>query len=253
MPIKSQLIAALVVAGALAVSGCNGGSGNGGGGGNGNGLPLDPNGETFTFLPPGDLVSGSGEGRVDDTIYAPGIRFPLENAPSYPNSQVYGVGGSQGPSGGQCNEANYSYPWRDNYCESRSWTMPLCPAGRGHQGVDIRPATCEKSVYFAVAVEDGVISGIGSYSVTLIGDSGTIYRYLHLDMSQLSVSIGDDVTRGQRIGLVSNDFAGTPTTIHLHFDMRQAVTLEDGDSIITYVPPYASLVPAYEDLLRGNP
>lgn len=236
---------------AMLITACNGGSG-GGGGGTGT-VPTDPNGNTFEFLPPGDLVSGSGQGRADDTVYLPGMRFPLEEAPAFTNSQVYGVGGSQGPSGGQCNILNYSYPWQDNYCESRSWNMPLCPAGRGHQGVDIRPATCEKSVHAAVAAEAGEISGIGSYSVTLIGDSGTIYRYLHLDMARLSVSIGDEVSRGQRLGFISNDFGGTPTTIHLHFDMRQAVELEDGSVIITYVPPYTSLVPAYEDLLRGRP
>ena len=56
--------------------------------------------DDFTFQPPGDLVSGSGQGRVDDKVYAPGMRFPMESGPAFANSQVWGVGGSQGPAGG---------------------------------------------------------------------------------------------------------------------------------------------------------
>ena len=48
---------------------------------------------TFTYEPPGDLVSGSGNGRVDYKVYLPGMRFPVEKAPAYANSQVWGVGG----------------------------------------------------------------------------------------------------------------------------------------------------------------
>jgi hypothetical protein len=81
------------------------------------------------YLPVGDLLPGSGEGLADPTVYAPGMRYPIEVGPSYPNSQVYMNGGSMGPGGSQCDAVNYSYPWRDNYCEKRTWDMPLCPAG----------------------------------------------------------------------------------------------------------------------------
>jgi len=213
---------------------------------------IDPNGQEFTYDPPGALIEGSGEGVADDTVFAPGMRFPVERAPAYANSQVYKAGGIEGPGGGQCAEENYSYPWQDNYCEERPWTVPLCPRGNGHQGQDIRPATCEKSVHWAVATEDGQITGIGSYSVILTGASGTVYRYLHLDMAQLAVTQGQTIVRGQRIGLVSNDFGGAPTTIHLHFDIRQAVELEDGGVVMSYVPPYTSLIESYKALLRGE-
>src|SRR5262245_59695623 len=94
---------------------------------------------TVSFSAPGDLEPGSGTGLHETKIYFPSIRFPLENAPAYLNSQVYRPGGMNGGTGGQCTSVNYSYPWRDNYCEARSWAMPLCPAGKGHQGQDIRP------------------------------------------------------------------------------------------------------------------
>ncbi len=196
--------------------------------------------QDLTYLPPGDLASGSGQGRVDDTVYAPTMLFPILQLPAFANSQVYGHGGSLGPGGGQCDVENYSFPWRDNYCEIRQWDMPLCPAGTGHQGQDIRPSTCEKDVHDVVAVEDGTITNIGSYSVYLTAADGTRFDYLH--MSNVAVSLGQQVQKGTVVGKVSNAFGGTPTTIHLHFNIRQYV---DGVGTV-YVPPYMSLVTAYQ-------
>lgn len=205
----------------------------------------------FTYDEPGKLVSGSGVGREDTFLYAPEIRFPVEQAPVFVNSQVWGVGGLHGAAGSQCADANYAYPWSDNYCESRSWDMPLCPAGVGHQGVDIRPSTCEKDKHWVVAVEDGTITQVGAYSVYLRGEeTGTTYRYLHLNRDKLAsgIAFGQTVKQGQRIGLISDYFGGASTTIHLHFDMKQTVKLEDGQSVQAYVPPYASLVNAYQKM-----
>jgi murein DD-endopeptidase MepM/ murein hydrolase activator NlpD len=202
-------------------------------------------GQDFTYEPPGVLVSGSGSGRVDDNVYVPGMRFPVEVAPAYPNSQVWGVGGSRGTSGSQCDGRNYSYPWHDNFCESRSWTMPLCPSGNGHQGQDIRPSTCDDATHWAVAAEDGVVTGIGTYAVYMMADAGTRHRYLHMRRSSIPVGEGDRVARGDRMGRISNEFGGTSTTIHLHYDLYQNVSGVGG----AYVPTYLSLVESYEDLL----
>ena len=202
----------------------------------------------FEYLPPGDLIPRSGQGLEDWTVYQEGMRFPLEKAPAYANSQVWSPGGNQGPPGrgDQCDPDNYSYPWRDNYCETRAYRMQRCPAGRGHQGQDIRPATCHDGVHWAVAAEAGQVINIGSKSVWLQGDdSGFRYRYLHLSPDRLAVESGQRVERGDRIGLVSDWNADDGhTTIHLHFDMYSAGT---------YFPTYMSLVSAYESLLAGSP
>lgn len=205
--------------------------------------------EDFAYQPAGELVPGSGTGRSDDKVYVPGMRFPIEVAPAFLNSQVWGVGGSQGPSGGQCDTRNYSYPWYDNFCESRRWDMPLCPSGNGHQGQDMRASTCDKNIHWAVAAEDGRITSIGSYSVYLVAESGTQHRYLHMEPSSLRVSVGDTVSKGEKLGRVSNAFGGTPTTIHLHYDINQFVG-SLGQSV--YVPTYFSLIRSYEDLI-GQP
>ncbi|HEV7877074.1 M23 family metallopeptidase [Bradyrhizobium sp.] len=198
--------------------------------------------------PPGDLETGSGNGRADATIYFPQMRFPLETGPAFANSQVYRAGGMHGPAGDQCASANYSYPWRDVYCEKRSWTMALCPAGKGHQGQDIRPATCKKDTHWAVAADDGVIANIGTYSVTLQTANGVLYRYLHLNIGDLAVDELDHVKKGARIGKVSNWFGDTSTTIHLHFDIKGTVQV-NGKSVVTYLPPYTSLVASYKTLM----
>lgn len=193
----------------------------------------------FTYRPAGELAPKSGSGRPDNTVYLPEMRFPLEADPAFANSQVYAPGGSI--AGSQCAAVNYAYPWRDNFCESRGYSMPLCPTGKGHQGQDIRPSTCAKDVHWAVAAIDGTISKIGSYSVYLMGDRNTRVDYLH--MSAVQVKVGQRVSRGTRLGKVSNAFNGTPTTIHLHLSLFQNTS--DG---WIYVPPYTSLVAAYRAL-----
>lgn len=202
----------------------------------------------FTYEPAGQLVAGSGDGLETSVVHSPDMRFPLESGPAYANSQVWGAGGLYGPGGGQCAASNYRYPWRDNYCESRTYSMPLCPAGQGHQGQDIRPASCVDDSHWAVAVEKGTVTHVGSYSVYLQGQSGITYRYLHMSSRSVQVRAGQAVVRGQRLGRVSNNFGGTATTIHLHFDMKKYVA---GYGSI-YVSPYLSLVRAYERLI-GSP
>ena len=218
--------------------------------------PPAPEPVTWPHEPGGGLYPGSGSGATDATLWAVGMRFPMEAGPAYANSQVYGYGGFAAPGpGGQCDARNYSYPWRDNFCETRSWTNGMCPAGRGHQGQDIRPATCEKKVHWVVAAESGRITSIGSYTVTLLGDSGRIYRYLHMDMAEVNTMFPSgpsrNVERGQRIGRVSADFGGNATTIHLHFEIKAPVSSGGGDAVVMFVPTYASLVDSYGRLLNG--
>jgi murein DD-endopeptidase MepM/ murein hydrolase activator NlpD len=175
------------------------------------------------------------------------MSFPLEKGAAFANSQVYRPGGMHGGGGGQCDALNYNYPWRDNFCESRSWPVPFCPTGKGHQGQDIRPSECKKDTFWAVAVEDGVIAMIGTFSVTLQTPSGILYRYLHLNKN-LEVEELDRVKKGQRIGKVSDWFGGEATTIHLHFDAKAAFELSD-ERMLTFLPPYTSLIESYKKLM----
>lgn len=222
--------------------------------------PVEPEPVAFTYLPPGDLEPGSGEGIADNTIFAPGMVYPVQGMESFINSQVYRPGG-MAVGGDQCDPSNYQYPWRDNFCETRSSDRKTlnCPRDRVHQGQDIRAgdaALCqqlrslsptERTLIPVVAAEDGYISYIGRFTVNLRAGE-KIYRYMHLNMAALQVAYGDEVKAGDKIGYLSNDFGGTPTTFHLHFELKQNI---DGLGW-TWVNAYQSLVEAYEAYRGGR-
>src|SRR5438045_882340 len=66
-----------------------------------------------SFDPPGSRHATGAKPYSDATLFVPGMRFPVGDPNAYANSQVYGHGGSNGPGGGQCDAANYAYPWQD--------------------------------------------------------------------------------------------------------------------------------------------
>ncbi len=221
---------------------------------------MDENGVRFSYLPSGEVLPQSGPGFKDEVIYRDHIDFPTEDR-AFLNSQVYRHGGYyghlNGMEGGQCNPDNFQYPWQDTFCEKRSREQPLCPGG-GHEGLDIRPASCEKDKHWAVAAEDARVIDVRRHWVTLQTADGTLYNYLHLNMGKLKVKQGDDVRRGERLGLVSNDFyksdgSSVPTTIHLHFEMYENYIAQQGDEpLFTKINPYTTLVAAYDRKLRRD-
>jgi hypothetical protein len=211
----------------------------------------------FFYFRPSALEPGSGAGAKDaDKILVPDMRFPIKSAPTFAQSQVYRYGGSV-KGGDQCDARNFQAPWRDNYCESRSVTAttPWCSLKGVHLGQDLRVGTPEgcrlekatpardRERYEIVAVEDGIISNVGSFSINLTATSGgRIYRMLHLNMAKLKVKIGQSVKQGDLLGYVSNDFGGTPTTLHLHFELK----LNTAENGWQYAPVYSSLLAAYQ-------
>jgi murein DD-endopeptidase MepM/ murein hydrolase activator NlpD len=214
--------------------------------------------QEFTYHAPGTLTSpAAGHGYTGREIYAPDILFPIlldDSEKAVVNSQVYSPGGMYGGPGGQCDPVNYKMPWSDVYCEKRNWNMPLCPAGKGHQGVDIRPARCANVASTAVAVENGMVIDTDAEvsMVKIRGDSGRIYRYLHIEPATFAVATGQRVTRGQELGKISNLMNGAhQTTWHLHFDIQARLASGAGAAPV-FVPPYSSLISAYRRL-KGLP
>ncbi|MBX9926129.1 MAG: caspase family protein [Hyphomicrobiaceae bacterium] len=217
----------------------------------------------FTYFAPGDLVGGAGDGVKDMTDYAPHMVFPFDNAEAFVNSQIYGYGGAGyggrgAPGGGQFDQRNYNYPWRDNFCEVRAFDLPACPSGKGHTGVDIRggsidPATGEvapikgsgRERVRIVAVEDGTIVTATKF-VTIVlrsKDGMREWQYLNLCPDEVAVQQGQEVIAGTLLGPLGNCLNGqkNQTTYHLHFGLR----LRDaGPGRI--VSPYMTLVRAYE-------
>lgn len=214
----------------------------------------------FSYRASGDIIPNTGyrnkSGHSDVMAYAQ-IRFPLEKAPAFVRSQSYARRDkSEGPT---------AYPWRDNFCESRSFEVWQCSGGYGHQGEDIRAADCpppgegrepcDPKQRGVVAVRDArVIRATKDQAATLEVNSRTEhirFRYMHMNpqaMNADGVLNGRIVTEGERIGVVSN-YLDHPagTSMHLHFDVQ--VFTRDG---WIWVSPYATLVSAYERLIRAR-
>jgi len=177
--------------------------------------------EVFTYHSPGDIIPGTGfrrkGGVADYTVYSR-MRFPIAEAPAFANSQSFmnwgnceatgrtGAGKLDGVSAYRCRvsgqtliadesaRANYSYPWRDNFCEHRNFYVGQCPSGLGHQGQDIRPASCKQRIQGAnrcepylhdvVAVRDGAVLRAprqeALYIVVNAPNERIRVRYLHM-------------------------------------------------------------------------
>ena len=259
-------------------------------------LPLDrPKEESrdFSYFSPGFLIPNSGlkkdiGGRPDYTIYAR-LRFPLREAPAFANSQSFNNWGDCDFTGRSVrnprrkdqpyscnvngrplvfNEAapgNYSYPWRDNFCEHRRYFVGQCPGGEGHQGQDIRPSSCtlfndgaDRCLPYqhdVVAAHDGfILRAPKQEAVYLFVNTANTHvrvRYIHMNPSQLDadgIVSGKLVHEGDLLGKVGNyNNRERGTTYHLHFDMQVPTGLG-----WVFVNPYMTLVSAYERLIGAR-
>jgi hypothetical protein len=223
----------------------------------------------FTYRPSGNIITNSGYrrqgGHADSTAYSQ-IRFPLEKAPAFAHSQSFRSRKSDDRPIDELVGGKTSYPWQDNFCEARSFSVGQCASGFGHQGQDIRPAPCpaqndaeaehcDPKQQAVVAVRDAVVvRSLKQQAATLQINGRTEhirFRYMHMNPAALDadgVLNGRKVAEGERIGVVSN-YMDHPngTSLHLHFDTQ--VFTRDG---WLWVNPYVTLVSAYERLIRGR-
>lgn len=247
----------------------------------------------FTYFSPGFLIPGTGRkpelsGRADYTVYAR-LRFPIKDAPAFANSQSFNNWGDCDFTGrtprrlgkkglaysckvngrplvfDESAGSNYSYPWRDNFCEHRYFYVGQCPAGQGHQGQDIRPSNCALfnsgadrcQAYrdVVVAAHDGMILRAPKqeavYLFTNTADTHVRVRYMHMNPKLLDadgIVSGMAVRAGERLGLVANynEFENG-TTYHVHFDMQVPTRIG-----WVFVNPYMTLVSAYERLIDAR-
>jgi murein DD-endopeptidase MepM/ murein hydrolase activator NlpD len=160
---------------------------------------------------------------------------------------------------------NWTYPWRDNFCELRDFLVGQCPGGYGHQGEDIRPANCylddsgaDRCLPYkhdVVAAHDGLVwrtpGNLGAYIVWNTANEHVRVRYLHMNpkmMDEDGLVSGRAVKEGEIIGKVADwgDYKNG-TSYHLHFNIQ--VFTKVG---WVWVSPYVSLVAAYERLIGAR-
>jgi hypothetical protein len=245
----------------------------------------------FTFHSPGDLIPNSGwrkmPGRVDYHVYAE-MRFPIAHAPAYVKSQSFmpwgdcyrsGHVGRLGRKGSryhckvngiplvfdESSAANFTYPWRDNFCELRDFLVGQCPGGYGHQGQDMRPANCvlqnegadrcQPYQHTVAAVRDGLIwrtpGNLAAYIVVNTANDLARFRYLHMNpkfMDEEGLITGRQVSQGEIIGKVATwGDHENGTSYHLHFSMQVFTKIG-----WVWVNPYMSLVLAYENMIGAR-
>jgi hypothetical protein len=246
----------------------------------------------FTFRPPGDIIANSGyrgqSGHPDFTVYAQ-IRFPLEAAPAFANSQLFlnrgdcsnrgrlpppsGVKGAEyhcrsnfnSPVFDESAGENYSYPWQDNFCEARDFGVGQCAGGFGHQGQDIRPSSCtirndgpnrcEPNTYAIVAVRDGVLIRAARQQAAILLINGrnehVRFRYLHMHPAQMDA---DGVLSGRRVAEgeklgMVSNYLDHAGGTTSHLHFDVQVFTRDG---WLWVSPYVTLISAYERLIGGR-
>lgn len=247
----------------------------------------------FIYYPPGSLIPHTGlrpdlPGNADFTVYA-NLRFPMQDAPAFANSQSFNNWGDCDFTGRsprrvhakgapyECNVngrplvfdegggGNYQYPWRDNFCEHRRFPVGQCPGGEGHQGQDIRPSFCKKFNDGAdrcepyqqdiVAAHDGMILRLRKQEAFfLFVNSPTAHlrlRYIHMNPKRLDED-----------GIVSGKYFREGETIGkvgnyndyergttYHLHFDMQAPTELG---YVFVNPYMTLVSAYERLIGAR-
>ena len=160
---------------------------------------------------------------------------------------------------------NFTYPWRDNFCELRDFLVGQCPGGYGHQGEDIRPGNCvlfnpesDRCLPYqhdVAAVHAGLIRrmprDIGAYIVANNENEHVRFRYLHMNpkfMDADGLLNGRQVSEGEILGKVATwgDFE-KGTSYHIHFNIQVFTKIG-----WVWVNPYMTLVAAYERQIGGR-
>lgn len=247
----------------------------------------------FSYFSPGFIIPGSGlkkdlGGRSDYSVYA-ALRFPMKDAPAFPNSQSFNNWGDCDFTGrsvrsprkkGQAYSckvnglplvfdesagANYAYPWRDNFCEHRNFFVGQCPGGEGHQGQDIRPGNCtmfnegaDRCLPYqhdVVAAHDGIILRAPKQeAVYLFANTASAHvrlRYIHMNPDRLDA---DGILSGKSVR--AGETIGKAATYNkqergttYHLHFDMQVPTKIG---FVFVNPYMSLVAAYERLIGAR-
>lgn len=247
----------------------------------------------FSYFSPGFIIPGSGRrpeisGRADYTVYAR-LRFPMNEAPAFANSQSFNNWGDCDFTGrtprrlgkkgmsytckvnglplvfDEAAGRNYAYPWRDNFCEHRNFDVGQCPGGEGHQGQDIRPSNCgqlnagadrcEPYRHDVVAVHDGMILRAAKQEAVYLfintADAHVRVRYMHMNPKRLDA---DGVLSGKTVK------AGEKLGLVANYNEYERGTtyhLHFDMQVPTrigwvFVNPYMTLVASYEQLIGAR-
>ncbi len=138
----------------------------------------------------------------------------LSNCESVTES-IYNYGGTV-PPGTLTGAGKFMWPTKGHITQ-KSWHC--------HHAVDI--ANTEGTAIYASDSGYVVVAGWekSGYGKVVIINHGNGFQTLYAHLSVISVSVGQSVAKGQRVGLMGN--TGFSTGSHLHFEIREGSQLSD--------------------------
>jgi murein DD-endopeptidase MepM/ murein hydrolase activator NlpD len=189
---------------------------------------------------------GSYSDRMDPTISATNFFSALQRVPNWmslpPTLAAHKVQGNADPfyyedfyapattvvgtlaGGGEvvCQGGNLVFPLDAGFQMTDDYgprPVPIQGASDWHAGVDLQnwPGACGKPVY---AITSGTVTYKAGYQLSIKSPDGYTVDYLHMKLSDITVSIGDSVTPAQQVGRVGNE--GPSTGCHLHLAIETA-------------------------------
>ncbi|MCD8105531.1 MAG: M23 family metallopeptidase [Lachnospiraceae bacterium] len=115
---------------------------------------------------------------------------------------------------------------------------------RGHEGTDVMPPENLSGVYPVVSMTDGVVEKIGwleqgGYRIGIRAPRGGYFYYAHLDSYARDFAVGDEVSAGERLGLMGDSGYGAEGTrgqfdVHLHLGIYIRTEHEEELSVNPY-------------------
>ena len=153
----------------------------------------------------------------------------------------------------------YSFPFTDEQCKTvngiqYSGYFGEPREGHTHAGIDLAPGAGNTIEFHAIHA--GTVTGAGGgwgsgcNAINVKHDNGTYARYLHC--SAISVSVGQQVEKGQVLGNVGGYGSDGPNTyaIHLHLECGDGDS-ESSQSNLDPIKMFAN-VPQYKEMFTGN-
>ena len=118
------------------------------------------------------------------------------------------------------------YVYYDRPLTNDSWQWPTISPyiitshlswrwGRMHEGIDISGCGYGSPIY---SVADGVVSEAGYYSSNgnyVVVSHGNDYYTIYMHLAKYTVSVGQNVSKGQQVGTMGNSGRSTGTHLHL--------------------------------------
>lgn len=107
---------------------------------------------------------------------------------------------------GTCASGELVYPLADGYNVTSDYgprNINIPGASNWHAATDMQhwPNNCNDPIY---AIQEGRVTFTGTFQVTIKHPDGYDISYLHMWPEDVIVSVGDDVTAGQQIGVTGN-------------------------------------------------